>query len=173
MNFKWYSSLPLGTVVSLFCKSVSLVSFATITFCVAYQQVFNVISVRSVIDSVRKLLDSPSCSSPKRTCNVRSITGVVWEFCTNSSFHKLAFCGRQSLITVLVEMKSKYCNYYTLTGRSVFPKVRRIIPPFRTRHLSSVPLSNLTKFYPINRYQNTNPCHTRHLGAALYLRPKC
>jgi hypothetical protein len=40
---------------------VSLVSFAAITICVASQRVFIVISVYFVIDSVRKLLDKPSC----------------------------------------------------------------------------------------------------------------
>jgi hypothetical protein len=43
-NYKWYSSLPL-------------VSFASITLCVASQRVF---IVYFVIDSVRKLLDTPS-----------------------------------------------------------------------------------------------------------------
>jgi hypothetical protein len=36
------------------------VSFATITLCVAYQRVFIIVSVYFVIDSVRKLLDTPS-----------------------------------------------------------------------------------------------------------------
>jgi hypothetical protein len=39
---------------------VSLVSFAAITLCVASQRVFIVVSVYFVIDSVRKLLDTPS-----------------------------------------------------------------------------------------------------------------
>jgi lysophospholipid acyltransferase (LPLAT)-like uncharacterized protein len=39
---------------------VGLVSFAAITFCVASQRVFIIVSVYSVIDSVRKLLDTPS-----------------------------------------------------------------------------------------------------------------
>jgi hypothetical protein len=56
-NCKWYSSLPLGAVVSLFCESV-LVSFVAITLCVASQRVL--IVVYFVIDSVRKLLDTPS-----------------------------------------------------------------------------------------------------------------
>jgi hypothetical protein len=38
------------------------VSFAAITLCVASQRVFIVISVYLVIDSVRKLLDTPSCA---------------------------------------------------------------------------------------------------------------
>jgi hypothetical protein len=46
-NCKWYSSLPLGAVVSLFC-----VSFATITLCVAFQQVFIVVIVYFVINLV-------------------------------------------------------------------------------------------------------------------------
>jgi len=36
------------------------VSFAAITLCVVSQQVFIVLSVYFVIDSVRKLLDTPS-----------------------------------------------------------------------------------------------------------------
>jgi hypothetical protein len=55
-NCKWYSFLPLRAVVSLFCESVN--EFAAITLCVASQRVFNV--VYFVIDSVRKLLDTPS-----------------------------------------------------------------------------------------------------------------
>jgi hypothetical protein len=39
---------------------VSQVSFAAITLCVASQRVFIVVSVYFVIDSVRKLLDTPS-----------------------------------------------------------------------------------------------------------------
>jgi hypothetical protein len=39
---------------------VILVSFAAITVCVASQRVFIVVSVYFVIDSVRKLLDTPS-----------------------------------------------------------------------------------------------------------------
>jgi hypothetical protein len=58
-NCKWYSYLPLGAAVSLFC--VSLVSFAAITLCVASQQVFFVVvvAVDFVIDSVKKLSDTP------------------------------------------------------------------------------------------------------------------
>jgi hypothetical protein len=40
--------------------SVSLVSFATLTLCVASQQMFIVVSVYFIIDSVWKLLDKPS-----------------------------------------------------------------------------------------------------------------
>jgi hypothetical protein len=40
---------------------VSLVSFAATTLCVASQRVFIVVGVYFVIDSVRKLLDTPSC----------------------------------------------------------------------------------------------------------------
>jgi hypothetical protein len=59
-NCKWYSSLPLGAVcIAILC--VSLVSFAAITLRVASQRVFIVVlSVYFVIDSVRKLLDTPS-----------------------------------------------------------------------------------------------------------------
>jgi hypothetical protein len=53
-NCKWYSSLPLGAVVSLFYE------FAAVTLCVVSQRVFIVAAVDIVIDSVRKLLDTPS-----------------------------------------------------------------------------------------------------------------
>jgi hypothetical protein len=57
-NCKWYSSLPLGAVLSLFC--VSLASFAVITLCVASQRMFVVVVVVVVVyfvmDSVRKLV---------------------------------------------------------------------------------------------------------------------
>jgi hypothetical protein len=43
---------------------VSLVSFAAITICVASQRVFIVVSVYFVIDSVRKLLDTPMYMLP-------------------------------------------------------------------------------------------------------------
>jgi hypothetical protein len=42
---------------------VSLVSFATITICVASQRAILKVSVNFVIDSVRKLLDTPSYAS--------------------------------------------------------------------------------------------------------------
>jgi hypothetical protein len=59
-NCRWYSSLPLGAVVSLFCQLVSVVSFVAINLCVASQRVF-VVVFDFVIDSVRKLLGMPSC----------------------------------------------------------------------------------------------------------------
>jgi hypothetical protein len=49
-NCKWYVSLPLGAAVSLFCES---------TLYVASQRVFIVVAY-FVIDSVRKILDTPS-----------------------------------------------------------------------------------------------------------------
>jgi hypothetical protein len=42
---------------------VNIVSFAAITLCVVSQRVFIVVSVYFVIDSVRKLLDTPSYST--------------------------------------------------------------------------------------------------------------
>jgi hypothetical protein len=58
-NCKWYSSLSLGASCTAILW-VSLVSFAAITFCFASQRVFIFVVVYFVIDSVRKLLDSPS-----------------------------------------------------------------------------------------------------------------
>jgi hypothetical protein len=51
-NCKWHSSLPLGAVVSLreFCRHNPLSCFSTSVFIVVY----------FVIDSVRKLLETPS-----------------------------------------------------------------------------------------------------------------
>jgi hypothetical protein len=56
-NCKWYSCLPPGAIVSLFCESI--VNFAAIPLCVTSHQVFIVVSVCFVIDSVRKLLGTP------------------------------------------------------------------------------------------------------------------
>jgi hypothetical protein len=42
------------------------VSFATVTLCVASQWVFTVVSVYFVIDSVWKLLDTPSCARTRK-----------------------------------------------------------------------------------------------------------
>jgi len=39
------------------------VNFAVITLCVASQRVFIVVAVYFVIDSVRKLLNTPSCNN--------------------------------------------------------------------------------------------------------------
>jgi hypothetical protein len=46
------------------------VRFAAITLCVASQRVFIVVSVYYVIDSVRKLLDTPSYSQDILSCAV-------------------------------------------------------------------------------------------------------
>jgi len=43
------------------------VSFAAITLCVAFQRVFIVVGLYFVIDSVRKLLDTPSYNNLKVT----------------------------------------------------------------------------------------------------------
>jgi hypothetical protein len=53
-NCKWYNCIAI--------LWVSLVSFAAITLCVAYQRVFIVVSVYFVIDQVRKHLNTPSYS---------------------------------------------------------------------------------------------------------------
>jgi hypothetical protein len=51
--------------IAILC--VSVVSFAAITLVVAFQRVFVVVSVYFVIDSVRKLLDTPSYTSKRHT----------------------------------------------------------------------------------------------------------
>jgi hypothetical protein len=65
-NCKWYSSLPVDAVVSLFCE-VSLVGFAAITLCVASQRVF--IVVYFVINLVQKLLDTSSYVGAVSSCD--------------------------------------------------------------------------------------------------------
>jgi hypothetical protein len=57
--FQKFPDRPPGAIAILW---VNLVSFAAITLCVASQQVFIVVSVYFVMDSVRKLLDTPSYS---------------------------------------------------------------------------------------------------------------
>jgi len=44
-----------------------LVTFATITLCVASQQVFIVLSVHFITDSVWKLLDTPLCKQQEKS----------------------------------------------------------------------------------------------------------
>jgi hypothetical protein len=56
-NCKWYRSLPIGAVVSLGVLWDILVSFVTITLCVASQRVMPKVSGHFVIDTIRKLLD--------------------------------------------------------------------------------------------------------------------
>jgi hypothetical protein len=65
-NCKWYSSVPLGAVVSLEI-------FAAITLYVASQRVFIVVSIYFVIESVRNHLDTPSynCSCKEVLKRVR------------------------------------------------------------------------------------------------------
>jgi hypothetical protein len=71
---------------------VSLVSFATITLCIASQRVFTVVSIYFVIGSVRKLLDTPSyvishCVSMTLlfvpTITSEPVDGYVMKFCMN------------------------------------------------------------------------------------------
>jgi len=61
-NCKWYqlSATRCSCIAILW---VSLVSFAAITLCVAFQRVFIVVGIYFFIDSVRKLLDTPSYSA--------------------------------------------------------------------------------------------------------------
>jgi hypothetical protein len=64
-NCKWYSSLPLSAVVTLFSESVYRV-LPAITLCFASQRVFIVVSVYFVIDSVWKRLDTPPYEDDNR-----------------------------------------------------------------------------------------------------------
>jgi hypothetical protein len=63
-NCIWYRSLPLDAVVSLFCESVKWV-LPPYPFVLLLNECF-VAVVYFVIDSARKLLDTPSYSSVKR-----------------------------------------------------------------------------------------------------------
>jgi hypothetical protein len=60
----------------------SLVSFAAITLCVAFQREFIVVSVYFVIDSVRKLFDTPSCTDP-------SVETPTMDICTGRTIYCL------------------------------------------------------------------------------------
>jgi hypothetical protein len=65
---------------------VSLVSFATISLCVASQRVF--VGVYFVIDSVRKLMDTPSCLVARAR-----IRGVILPF---PQYAFMAWCSIQA-----------------------------------------------------------------------------
>jgi hypothetical protein len=80
-NCKWYSSLPLGAVISLFC--VSLVSFAAITRCGAPQLVFVVIAyivdacALTSIQPSLSLIDMIHCTADKKATSA-SIFRLIW-----------------------------------------------------------------------------------------------
>jgi hypothetical protein len=57
------------------------VSFVAITFHVASQRMFIVVSIYFVIDSVRKLLDRPSYTNYKANCRKESFTDVISTSC--------------------------------------------------------------------------------------------
>jgi hypothetical protein len=57
---------------------VSLVMFAAITLCVASQRVYIVVSVYFVIDSVRKLLDTPSYMNKW----LPALAEIIWDWMT-------------------------------------------------------------------------------------------
>jgi hypothetical protein len=57
--------------------SVSLVSFAAVTLCVASQRVFIGVSVYFVIDSVRKLLDTLSYFDRTSLSRIREVAGSI------------------------------------------------------------------------------------------------
>jgi hypothetical protein len=60
------------------------VSFAAVNLCVAYKRVFIVVSICFVIDSVRKLLDTPSYDTPmcpiflSHLSPVMKLSPIVW-----------------------------------------------------------------------------------------------
>jgi hypothetical protein len=74
---------------------VSLVSFAAITLCVASQRVFIVV-VYFGIDSVRKLLDTPSC-----VCVCVCLTVTRWRDHVNTKTMSLKWLGNIKLETIL------------------------------------------------------------------------
>jgi len=85
------------------------VSFAAITLCVASQRVFIFVSIHFVIDSVRKLLDTPS---------YRYVTKVtVLECKVVLSFYLLFCMGVKRSLTLTEEhklgcLRIKWCREY-------------------------------------------------------------
>jgi hypothetical protein len=99
---------------------VSLVSFASITLCVASQWVFIVVGVYFVIDSVRKLLDTPShlIWTRHRHINNREYTDASWvstfAFCLwRPLLAKYSECGswHRVLQCNTVYKTTKLCRY--------------------------------------------------------------
>jgi hypothetical protein len=64
------------------------VSCAVITFCVASQRVFIVVSMYFVIDSVRKLLDTPSYLFQTRSESVMLLFTLVMKVITDVCYKK-------------------------------------------------------------------------------------
>jgi hypothetical protein len=89
-NCKWYSSLPLDAVVSLFCE------FCRHNPLCCFSRVFIVVSVYFVIDSVRKLLDTPSY------VHSGSIVEIVTRFVHKEVQLRLAHTSPHTIVTKFV-----------------------------------------------------------------------
>jgi hypothetical protein len=87
-NCKWYSCIAI--------LWVSLVKFAAITLCVPSQRVFIVAVVYFVIDSVRKLLDTPSYSDESYKCK----TCKKWNSVTQTGDTCLTFVSWRNIVCV-------------------------------------------------------------------------
>jgi hypothetical protein len=92
-NYKWYSHLPLGVVVSLFCESV--VSFATITLCVASQRVF-VVVVISLSTQSRNFFIHP------RIKNLALFILLLCELCLLTVNFRVLICTGTSVCIILL-----------------------------------------------------------------------
>jgi hypothetical protein len=80
---------------------ISLVSFSTITLCAASQRVFIVVSIYFVIDSVRKLLDTPSCVCARARLCVR-----ILPYTKNA---EKQCCVSSSLFTPELQFTPSFC----------------------------------------------------------------
>jgi hypothetical protein len=113
---------------------VSVVSFAAITICVASHSVFIVVAVYFVVDSVRKLLDTPSYTGREEedyvsadqmlSCFERSVLllyGQHWHACAVYSEPSQSYQVLGYLVLSLVEeIKTKNCML-TIATRNPHP----------------------------------------------------
>jgi hypothetical protein len=95
---------------------ISLVSFATITLCVASQRVIPKVSLYFVIDSVRKLFDTSSYVPP---CSVMSSVLII-EVKTLCSVARVLPLGSVSSRFVSVTTRTSRLIRYTKSKSSIF-----------------------------------------------------
>jgi len=89
------------------------VSFATITLCVASQRVF-IIVVYFVIDSVRKILDTPSYITTKKTTTWVCLSVCLWN-CTNRQTDTNEFIKIKRIV-----LQIKLQNFNSLAVTKIF-----------------------------------------------------
>jgi hypothetical protein len=80
---------------------VSLVSFAAVTLCVASQRVIPKVSVYFIIDSVRKLLDTPSylCTNCCLICDIKHLKVAEFEVLQSCYFQT----GKSKLLVNIIQ----------------------------------------------------------------------